>query len=169
MLQIWLESCRSFGVDEILINIHAHAAQVKDFLRSSRHGLSVHSAEEKTLLDSGGTLLANREWVPGESSFWIFYADVLHNVDLTMIGRLHASCHPTATIGVYRVPDPTRCGVVEVSGEGVVTQFVEKPTAPRSNLAFAGIMIATPELLDSIPLKPLVDIGFGYCHASRAA
>src|SRR5438309_6588544 len=30
LLEIWLELCRNAGIKELLINIHAHAAQVTD-------------------------------------------------------------------------------------------------------------------------------------------
>ena len=37
---------------------------------------------------------------------------------------------------------------------------MEKPAHPRSDWAFSGIMIATPMLLDSIPSRMPVDLGF---------
>ena len=67
---------------------------------------------------------------------------------------------PAATLGVCRVPDPTRCGIVEVSKDGTIQKFVEKPVHPNSDLAFAGLLVGTPALLDAIPRKPPVDIGF---------
>ena len=44
-----------------------------------------------------------------------------------------------ATIFGYRVKDPERYGVAEVSAEGVVLSLQEKPRKPRSNLAVPGI------------------------------
>jgi mannose-1-phosphate guanylyltransferase len=160
MLEIWLETCRRCGIDEVLINIHAHAELVRGFLRARPSHVRVKVVEERVLLGSAGTLLANRAWVATDPYFWVFYADVLHNVDLAAMRQLHASRLPVATIGVYKVPDPTRCGVVEVTKDGIIAEFVEKPPVPRSNLAFAGLLIAAPELLDAIPREPMVDIGF---------
>ena len=77
MLQIWLDICRRNGVDEILINIHSHANLVRDFLRKNASGIKISVSEESTLLGSAGTLLANREWIGSDPSFWVFYADVL--------------------------------------------------------------------------------------------
>jgi NDP-sugar pyrophosphorylase family protein len=37
---------------------------------------------------------------------------------------------------------------------------VEKPSRPKSDLAFAGLLVGTPSLLDAIPDKHPVDIGF---------
>jgi len=37
---------------------------------------------------------------------------------------------------------------------------VEKPPQPKTNWAFSGLMIATPELLREIPPRCPVDLGF---------
>lgn len=160
ILQIWLQACHVFGIDEVLINIHAHAELVRGFLRDHASDTRVRVVEEKHLLGSAGTLLANYAWVESEELFWVFYADVLNRVDLSAMLRVHRSRNPAATLGVYRVPDPTRCGIVDVEPDGTVRQFVEKPAKPSSNLAFSGLLIGTPRLLEQIPRKQPVDIGF---------
>lgn len=160
MLQIWLDLCHRFDIDEVLINIHAHAEMVRDFLGKYRKGTRAQVVEETELLGSAGTLLANREWVVSENLFWVFYADVLHRADLAGMLQMQRSRKPVATLGVYSVRDPTRCGIVDVAEDGIVREFIEKPTHPSSNLAFAGLLISTPALLDAIPRKQPVDIGF---------
>ena len=42
----------------------------------------------------------------------------------------------------------------------MIHQFVEKPKTPVGNLAFSGVMIGTPEMLDVIPSDIPADIGF---------
>jgi mannose-1-phosphate guanylyltransferase len=112
------------------------------------------------LLGSAGTLLANREWLRNEPLFWVFYADVLHRVNLNYMLQLHRSKNPMATLGVSRVPDPARCGIVTLAEDGTIAEFVEKPLHPKGDLAFAGLLIGTESLLDTIPPKHPVDIGF---------
>jgi mannose-1-phosphate guanylyltransferase len=159
MLQIWLALCRQNGVSDVLVNTHSHAAAVGEFLRKWRDGIKVRVVEEPELFGSAGTLRENRAWVESEEKFWVFYADVLTRVDLSAMLRFHFQSSP-ATIGVYSVPDPERCGVVELGPNDYVVSFVEKPERPRSNLAFAGIMIGTPALLDAVPQKRGADIAF---------
>jgi mannose-1-phosphate guanylyltransferase len=120
----------------------------------------IHVVEETELLGSAGTILRNRDWIDSEEPFWVFYADVLCRFDFAGMLRLHQSRRPAATIGVYEVPDPSRCGVVEASQDGTVIDFVEKPSCPRSNFAFSGILLGTRSLLDAIPRKQPVDLGF---------
>src|ERR1700691_1289584 len=69
LLAIWLEQCRRFGINEVLVNIHSLAAQVRDFLEQNRNGVQVHVVEEPALLGSAGTLRANANWVAGEDLF----------------------------------------------------------------------------------------------------
>jgi mannose-1-phosphate guanylyltransferase len=45
-----------------------------------------------------------------------------------------------------------------------VDQFIEKPQRPVGNLAFSGLMIGTPALLDAIPPEVPADIGFHVLH-----
>ncbi len=160
MLELWLQTCCKFGITDVLINIHAHAESVRRFVAQGQRSVCVHVIEERELLGSAGTLRENRKWVYHDDSFWVFYADVLHRVNLSAMLDLHRSRYPAATLGVYRVPDPTRCGIVGVLPDQTVSDFIEKPQQPRSNLAFAGILLGSRTLLDAIPDKHPADIGF---------
>jgi len=151
LLSIWLELCRQHGVDEVLVNLHSQSQRVRDFLATAHVDIRVRLFEEPTLLGSAGTLRANRAWVELESSFWVFYADILTMADLTRMADFHQRHQGVATLGVCRVVDPTRSGIVVANEAGVIRQFIEKPENPPSNLAFGGILLARPELLDSIP------------------
>jgi mannose-1-phosphate guanylyltransferase len=160
MLALWLQCCKRAGIDEILINLHANAASVRDFLRQDAAAVPVHIVEEAKLLGSAGTLRANRDWIGSDDFFWVFYADVLNRADLQAMLQLHRDRKPAATLGVYQVPDPRRCGIVTTNEAGVIEQFVEKPSNPVGNWAFSGLMIGTPEMLEAIPEDSPADIGF---------
>jgi len=160
MLQIWFDICRQYGIDEVLINVHSHGDAVRKFIHEQKDGLRMRLFEETELLGSAGTVRANQEWVSKERSFWVFYADVLTTTNLNRMLAFHDSRAQIATIGVYEVPDPSRCGVVQVDERGVVIDFVEKPKTPAGNLAFSGLLLATPALLNYIPEIVPVDLGF---------
>jgi mannose-1-phosphate guanylyltransferase len=160
MLQIWMEICRKAGIDEVMVNLHTHADSVRHWLSQNNNGVRVCLAEEAALLGSAGTLSANREWVSSETIFWIFYADVLTNANLNRILEFHLARKTVATLGLSQVPDPSRCGIVSFDEQMVIREFVEKPAQPRSCWAFSGVMIGTPELIDEIPDRYPVDLGF---------
>jgi len=160
MLKIWFALCSRFGVDEVLINVHSHADAVRTFIEENKGNLKVRLSEETALVGSAGTILANRDWVKNDKYFWVFYADVLTTANLNQMLEFHNSGGQIATIGVNEVPDPSRCGIVQVDDDGIVRDFVEKPQEPRGNLAFSGLMVASPALLDVIPDATPVDLGF---------
>jgi mannose-1-phosphate guanylyltransferase len=64
-----------------------------------------------------------------------------------------------ATLGLFRVPDPQTRGVVELDSAGIVVGFTEKPERPKSNLAWAGLLVATPQVWAAIPEQTPCDLG----------
>jgi mannose-1-phosphate guanylyltransferase len=160
LLGIWLELCRQHGITDVLVNAHSHAGMVKEYVAKSKAGLSIRVSEEETLLGSAGTLRANYEWVAKEREFFVLYGDVLTNVDLTELLEFHREREVAATIGLYEVTNPSQCGIVTVDQDGMVRDFVEKPAKPASNLAFTGVLIASPVIFEAIPQQAPADIGF---------
>ncbi len=160
LLGIWLDLCRQYGIDEVLINTHSHRDSVKNYARRNGRGLTVGITEEAALLGSAGTLLENRAWIGQDSEFWVFYGDVLTNANLARMLEFHREHREVATVGVYEVSNPKQCGIVTVDAGGIVRDFVEKPESPSSNLAFAGLMVAAPAVFEPIPHQTPADIGF---------
>jgi mannose-1-phosphate guanylyltransferase len=159
LLSIWLDLLGKFGITDVLINSHTHCNQLSQFLNDRSGNVRFTIAEEPKLLGSAGTLAANQQWI-GSESFWILYADVLTNINLEKMFRFHSQHPSTATLAVYRVKNPRECGIVVVDRTSRITSFIEKPEHPPDNLAFSGILLATPALLDAIPPKRPADIGF---------
>ena len=160
LLDIWLDLCARSGITEILINLHAHARLVAKHLQQNGSPVSVRVVHEEHLLGSAGTIAANRDWIGSDSAFWILYADVLTTTDLRRMAEFHFLRGAVATVGLYRVPDPSRCGVALTDSSGIITGFEEKPKNPRSNWVFSGLMLAAPGLLDFIPPIVPADIAF---------
>jgi len=73
--------------------------------------VDVRLVREDYLLGSAGTVVANRAWVGSDPAFWILYSDVLTNTNLNRISEFHSRHGAVATLGLYNVPDPSRCGV----------------------------------------------------------
>lgn len=160
LLAIWLELLERHGVREVLINLHHLPRQVEEFLRSWTSGITVRTVLEDSLLGSGGTLRANRGFVAGEQEFVVAYADNLTDLDLSRMVAFHRERGASFTMGLFRTDRPRECGIVELSDDGRVASFVEKPERPRSRLANAGVYIASPELWRHVPDREVSDLGF---------
>jgi len=176
LLEIWLELLGLYGVSEALVNTHWYADKVERFLSADyadytdqinnekRPKPNIKLFYEEELLGSGGTLLANREWVADGQPFFILYGDNLTNVDLGKMYEFHVGHGLPFTLGVFRADEPERCGIAEVDGDCVVTGFVEKPEEPSSDSAAAGIYVSDQRMFDFFPegaegMRPL-DLGF---------
>jgi mannose-1-phosphate guanylyltransferase len=160
LLEIWLELLEKSGIKDVLINVHAHAEAVRGFVKGRFTDLHITLTHEPELLGSAGTLRANRDWIGPDQSFWVLYADVLTSANLPKMLQFHQEHPSAATLGVYRVPDPARCGIVVVDETGRIDQFIEKAKLPPDNLAFAGILVGTQAFLDAVPRDGRPDIGF---------
>lgn len=68
---------------------------------------------------------------------------------------------PVMTLALYRVPNPSQCGLVDVDHGGRVLRFVEKPPPELvfTDLANAGISIVEPSVLELIPPEMVYDFG----------
>ena len=186
MLRIWLELCSGHGVTEVLINTHHLSEEVEKYFRaksapfvSREHaadrpftfdfgGLRVTLSYEPVLLGSAGTLLFNRGFVEGERDFFILYADNLTNVNLTQLMNFHRSHGDLLTMGLFLTDKPGSCGIAELDENGRIMSFEEKPNNPKTNLAAAGVYIASPSIFEFFPAGPglekgeftAIDLGF---------
>lgn len=158
LLGRWFEHLARHGVEAVLVNTHYLADRVRDYVAGAQPPLEVVLAHEEELLGSAGTLAANRAFAAGEERFLVVYADNASTVDLAALARAHAA-DDAATLGLFRVPNPQSCGIVSLNEAGRVVDFAEKPERPRSDLAWAGLLVGTPALLEAIPERRPCDLG----------
>ena len=87
MLGIVIERLKSFGIDEIVVNVHHFADQIVDYLHDNNDfGVEIHISDETPkLLDTGGGILAARGWLDGNEPFIVHNADILTDIDLAVM------------------------------------------------------------------------------------
>jgi len=171
LLEIWIDLFQAHGVDRILINTHHLADQVEQAVAQLRDvsAIDILTAYEPELLGSGGTLLANRDFIDPEEDFLIAYADNLTDINLSAMFDFHrdrrAAGH-VLTMGLFRTDAPQACGIATLDENRTVIRFAEKPEKPESNLANAGIYVATYSVLETCRKirqetgEGILDIGF---------
>lgn len=164
LLGIWLDLLDRHGVSRVLVNVHHLHDRVLEFLRRWPTRVKVETVHERRLLGSAGTVFANRDFVMGEESFLILYADNLTNVDLTDMVAFHRRRSEILTLGVTPTDRPKEKGTVRLGPAGQIVEFAEKSPTPPSNLASAGVYVARQDIFDFIPgsARPdgVVDFGF---------
>ncbi len=161
---------RAVGVTEIAINLHHAAAVITDYFGDgSRYGVQLEYSYEPQLLGTAGAAKKLAAFL--DESFYVIYGDVFNTVDLAALRVFHERCKrepplPAAeaaalSMSLYRVPNPTECGLVEITPAGRVTRFVEKPPADQvfTDLANAGLLICDPGVLAYVPPATVYDFG----------
>lgn len=159
-----VEWLRSHGVTELAINLHHAASVIQDyFADGSAFGVAITYSYEPELLGTAGAAKKLANFL--DERFAVVYGDVFTNVDLTDLAARHAakigSADAGVTLSLYRVPNPTECGLVDIDATGRVRRFVEKPPADQvfTDLANAGLLICEPPVLQYIPAATVVDFG----------
>lgn len=150
----WLELFAKHGVTEVLVNTHYLADSVRSFIRgwNSSSGIPVvKEFYEETLLGSGGTVAANRDFVGDDKEFLICYADILTDADLTAFWKFHQTHDGILSMALFHASRPRECGIAALDENGRIVEFEEKPAQPKSNLANAGMYIAGRGLFEYLP------------------
>lgn len=90
---------------------------------------SIHYQEEA--LGTAHAIMCAKELLDGNTV--VAFADTLFKADFKL------DTLQEGIIWTQKVDDPSAFGVVKVNDENVITDFIEKPTQPVSNLAIIGI------------------------------
>ncbi|HEY2351714.1 MAG TPA: nucleotidyltransferase family protein [Candidatus Acidoferrum sp.] len=158
LLEITLARLRSFGISEVIVNVHHFADLVVSFLKAhDNFGMRIAVSREDVLLDTGGGL-KKAGWFFLENSGQSAEPLVLHNVDvvssidLREMMQFHAQNRALATLAVQQ-RDTSRYLVfdeqLQLCGRRIGHEQAQMVRAASSirELAFSGIHIVSPRLL----------------------
>ncbi|MEO0376843.1 MAG: NDP-sugar synthase [Cyanobacteria bacterium P01_A01_bin.17] len=153
----WMvERCQQAGITDILMNIRYQAEQIQDYFGDGEaFGVKIRYVIEETALDTAGAMKLAEPYYTGDSLI-VFNADILTDLDLGALIEAHKKTQAKATITLTRVEDPTAFGLVELSDEGSVVAFREKPTAEEAaqlgiDTVNAGTYILEPDIFAQYP------------------
>ncbi len=106
LLEITLTRLRTFGITEVIINVHHFADQVISYLKSHNNfGLRIEISREEVLLDTGGGLKKAAWFFQEDSSrldepFLLHNVDVISAIDLRAMLQFHTENQALATLAV---------------------------------------------------------------------
>ena len=173
------------GYDELVINIHHFADQIRDYVAAHNNwGVKVEFSDETDLLrETGGGIRHAAPLLDGPDPFLVHNVDILSNLDLTWFRAQHRQ-EDLATILVsaretqryFLFDDEMRL----VGWTNIATGEVRSPYAgidpdQCTRLAFSGIHCISPAILPLMRDWPekfgIVDFYLSICrtHAVRAA
>ena len=159
LLERNIEKLKRHGVDEILLSTCYKPEIIKNYFGDgSKLGVKISYITEDEPLGTAGAIRNAAKYI--DDTFLVFNADILSDINISEMLRLHMERGARATIAVTRVANPSAYGVIEHDENGFVTAFREKPKPheTRSNLINAGTYIFEPEILDEIPKGRAVSV-----------
>jgi len=161
LLEYWLENLVKVGITEFLINTSYLHEKIEDYVKESRYKNLITLVYEKELLNTGGTVLENKEFFKDEP-FMLIHADNLCFCDfsefLDSFYDKPKDCD--ITMMLFKSDNPRSCGIVELDEEGIVQKFHEKVKNPPSNLANGAVYICEPSTIKFMELLDKKDIDF---------
>jgi mannose-1-phosphate guanylyltransferase len=162
LLELTLTRLSSFGVREVIINVHHFADLVIQYLKTKNNfGMRVEISREELLLDTGGGL---------KKAGWFFLQDparldepfILHNVDVVSaidfqrLLQFHTESRALATLAVQE-RESSRYLLFDEQGElcGRRIGRDQEPELVRATpqlraMAFSGIHMISPRLLTNM-------------------
>jgi histidinol-phosphate phosphatase family protein len=161
-LEFWLDALANAGIRDALINTHAHAEMVRDYVRrvNRRGAMRLTEFYEPELLGSAGTLTANPDFADGAEHILVVYADNLSEVRLDEMLAFHRGHDDPFSMLLFHAENPRACGIAELDRMGRILAFTEKPENPSSDLANAGVYVLDASAYREIAELKAFDIGF---------
>jgi NDP-sugar pyrophosphorylase family protein len=163
----WL---RSFGYDEIAINVHYLAEAIKARLGDgSDYGVKLHYLDETELMGSAGAVKQLESFFT--EPFVVIGCDDLTDANLDALTAFHRKRGALATIGLVEAENVEQYGVVVTDEDGRITGFQEKPAkgTEKSRFVNTGIYAFDPAIFGHIPAGEFADFGKGVFPALQAA
>jgi NDP-sugar pyrophosphorylase family protein len=139
-------------IDEVILSLNYQPRRIEEiFGDGSDAGLAIRYVIEPSPLGTAGAVRYAGESL--HESVVVFNGDVLTQVDLAAVIKLHRERKARATIVLTPVENPSAYGLVETDADGNIQRFLEKPKPDEitCDTINAGIYILEPETFDRIP------------------
>jgi len=164
LLGVVLEQVEEAGFLQVAVNTHHLGEQVQQFLASRPWSFNLSLSPEPELLGTGGGLRQLGE-ILGRGPFLAVNGDILTDLDLGAIYRGHRQEAMTTLV----LHDCPRFNNVWVDGEGRLKGVGDRPPgAVGPPLAYTGVQVVGPKMLDYLPPQGYYDLVAAWRQALAA-
>ena len=139
-------------IDEVILSLNYQPKRIEDVFGDGRSsGIKMRYVVEPTPLGTAGGVRYASDGLT--DTLVVLNGDVLAQLDLAAIVRLHRERRARATIVLTPVENPSAYGLVETDASGNVRRFLEKPQPGEitCDTINAGIYVLEPSTFDRIP------------------
>ncbi|MCK5832401.1 NTP transferase domain-containing protein [bacterium] len=146
-----MDNLDDFGIEQFILIIGYLGDKIKEFVERKYPGKAIFVEQEK-LLGLGYAVKLGLQQCNNEPVI-VALGDTIIETDMTEM-----STNSGNIIGVHRVTNPQRFGIVELSDNKIIS-MEEKPSQPKSNMAIAGFYLFQNSDVISETLGRLVERG----------
>ena len=154
LLEITLRRLASFGIREVIVNVHHFADLVVEYLqKNNSFGMRIEISREEILLDTGGGLKKAAWFFAKNEPLLLHNVDVISTIDLNRMVRAHTEKQALATLAVQK-RETSRLllfdSALQLCGRQTGRQPAERvrPAKETTPLAFSGVHVISPQFLD---------------------
>ncbi len=169
LLEITLARLSTFGVREVIVNVHHFADMVVAYLKAKNNfGMRIEVSREEVLLDTGGGLkkagwFVTRDGAGSDEPFVLHNVDVISTIDLARMVQMHTEKQSLATMAVTKRESSRQLlfdDMGQLCGRHVRGEKVEivRPIEDTQQLAFCGVHIVSPRLIGKMKEEGVLSI-----------
>jgi mannose-1-phosphate guanylyltransferase len=166
LLEYIIEWLHSHAINDIAINLHYRPDVIPNhFGDGSAFGVRITYSHETQVLGTAGAVRKLIDFF-SDGPCIVVYGDMLTDLDLSALLSAHQQNvrkDPATgvTMSLMSVPNPTEVGLVDLTTDGRITRFVEKPQPSEvfTDLANAGVLVIEPAVIEKIPPDTFYDFG----------
>ena len=139
-------------ISEVILSMNYQPERIQTAIGDGEEvGLPIRYLVEPSPRGTGGAVKFAESYL--DDTTIVLNGDVLSQIDIAAVLRLHRERRAKATIVLVPVDNPVAYGLVEIDKEGNVRQFLEKPKPGEitCNTINAGVYILEPDTFDRIP------------------
>jgi NDP-sugar pyrophosphorylase family protein len=136
---------KKHGYDDIIFSTgYLHSSIVSHYGDAFRY-----KEDGDQLLGTAGALRNCLDLIT-EDDVLVMNGDILTDIDLSWMTRIHGSIRKPITMSILEVADATGFGLTPYNESGRVLEFLEKPTEPTAGPINAGIYIINKKVIERI-------------------
>ena len=139
-------------IDEVILSLNYQPRRIEEMFGDGADvGIKIRYVVEPIPLGTAGAVKYAGDKLT--ESVVVFNGDVMTELDLAAVIRMHRERQARATIVLTPVENPSAYGLVDTDAYGNIQRFLEKPKPEEitTNHINAGIYVLEPDTFDRIP------------------
>ncbi len=153
------EQVVELGADKLVVVVGYMKEKIIDHYGNEFEGIPITYTHQHKQLGLAHALLTVKDSVDGD--FMLMLGDNIFDANLQDVIRRHQEDRADAVFLTEKVPweEASRYGVCNTNAYGEITEVVEKPNKPESNLVMTGFYTFTPAIFHACKLVQPSDRG----------